>query len=344
MINYKHIFSLETNYILKSLPDFIFKQKKLKNENDNKKIYFLDAPSYGNIGDQAIAFAMEEFMKDVCKEFEQIEIQEDRFANYYFWLKKNIKKDDIICLTGGGNMGDLYPKYEAIRRIVIKTFINNKIIIFPQTCTYGDSKYSNKQKKNSQKLYNSAPNLTLIAREENSYNLMKNLYPNCNVILSHDIVLSLNYVNKFESKSTIGVCLRNDKEKITDQSLKNKIYNTYNNIREISTVKNYKCRIDYIDRKQEVEKTLKDFAENELVITDRLHGMIFSYITNTPCICLPNSNGKVQRVYKQLQISENIKLIENSCDNVKLTKSKENNIMLDFSELKKEIRKIVYEN
>ena len=34
-----------------------------------------------------------------------------------------------------------------------------------------------------------------------------------------------------------------------------------------------------------------------MVITDRLHGTIFSLITATPCICFDNSNHKVKNSY-----------------------------------------------
>ncbi|QOL36729.1 polysaccharide pyruvyl transferase family protein [Bifidobacterium subtile] len=44
-----------------------------------------------------------------------------------------------------------------------------------------------------------------------------------------------------------------------------------------------------------------EFRKARLVITDRLHGMIFSAITGTPCIALNNSNGKVGMEYFWLQ-------------------------------------------
>jgi pyruvyl transferase EpsI len=46
---------------------------------------------------------------------------------------------------------------------------------------------------------------------------------------------------------------------------------------------------------------LDEFAKSKLVITDRLHGMIFSAITGTPCIVFANSNGKVEAEYQWIQ-------------------------------------------
>ena len=39
------------------------------------------------------------------------------------------------------------------------------------------------------------------------------------------------------------------------------------------------------------------FSKAELVITDRLHGMIFSVITKTPCLVFDNKNHKISETY-----------------------------------------------
>ena len=341
MINIKKIFSLEINYLLKHILEFLFIRKKIDVDNNKRKVYFLDAPSYGNIGDQAIAFAMEQMMETICDDYQFIEIQEDVFAQYFYWLKNNVKTSDIICLTGGGNLGDLYPKYEAIRRLVIKTFKNNIILVFPQTYTYGTSNYSKQQEENSKKVYNSASNLILMAREEMSFKKMKKQYPNCQVLLTHDIVLSLNYTNAYKRSNTIGLCLREDKEKVIDQDLVEKINKTCKNAKKISTTKNLKYRVTNIDRKELVENTLKEFAENKLVITDRLHGMIFSYITNTPCICMPNSTGKVEGVYNYLKDKGNIKMVNKVSDDFVIYSKFSFNKCVDFEELIKNLKNII---
>ena len=50
-------------------------------------------------------------------------------------------------------------------------------------------------------------------------------------------------------------------------------------------------------REFEVERKFDEFRRARLVITDRLHGMIFAAITGTPCIALNNSSGKVEGVW-----------------------------------------------
>lgn len=42
---------------------------------------------------------------------------------------------------------------------------------------------------------------------------------------------------------------------------------------------------------------IQQFAEAQLVITDRLHGMILCILSGTPCLVLPNSNHKIRQTY-----------------------------------------------
>ena len=51
-------------------------------------------------------------------------------------------------------------------------------------------------------------------------------------------------------------------------------------------------------RKSVIVNKLKEFAGAQLVITDRLHGMVFCYLTNTPCIVFSNYNHKVLGTYE----------------------------------------------
>jgi pyruvyl transferase EpsI len=65
----------------------------------------------------------------------------------------------------------------------------------------------------------------------------------------------------------------------------------------------------------EFENLLLDFSMSKLVITDRLHGMIFCVITGTPCIVLPNSNHKIRGTYHDWLSNLNyIKLVEDIKD------------------------------
>ena len=216
-------------------------------------------------------------------------------------ITKKIKKDDIIVLGGGGNFGDLYPRYEAIRRIIIKKF-HNQIIIFPQTIDYTDTRYGRREKEKSIAIYN-RPNVIICAREKKSYCEMKKLYSK--VILVPDIVFYLN--NMFYSKTlkskTIGICLRNDKESVLIEAQKKELLNSIANKYSVSLLDTISpCKnIDSSNRHDLLNKKMKEFANCALIVTDRLHGMIFSILNHVPCLFIDNSNKKISGVYDTIK-------------------------------------------
>jgi len=63
------------------------------------------------------------------------------------------------------------------------------------------------------------------------------------------------------------------------------------------------------EREHRLRDIWKDFSTAELVITDRLHGMIFAAITGTPCIALDNSTGKIANSYNWIQSLGYIKFV-----------------------------------
>lgn len=343
-MNYKHILPLELNFKLKNL----FKSKNVDlsewiNVTNDKYIYFLDMPDYGNIGDQAIGYAMRKFMSDFFPKYKQREVQQSKICYCLKQLKQIIKSDDIICLTGGGNMGVLYQRYEAIRRIILKNFPNNNIVIFPSTIDYGDTKYGIRELNKAKKIYNSHNKLICLAREEKSYNIMKNLFNCINVIKCPDIVLYLDYRNiTIERKKSIGLCLRRDKEKaISDINLESEKASGYE-VKEISTILESFDSITENNRKEVIENKLFEIASNKYMITDRLHGMIFAFITNTNCIALPNSNGKVEGVYAWIKGKGKIKFEKEYDGKFASDNIINENLKKDFENLANKIKEMIF--
>ena len=64
-------------------------------------------------------------------------------------------------------------------------------------------------------------------------------------------------------------------------------------------------------REKTVEDKLNEFRHAKLVVTDRLHGMIFAAITSTPCIVLGNYNHKIESSYDWLKEQGYIKFVKN---------------------------------
>ena len=84
-----------------------------------------------------------------------------------------------------------------------------------------------------------------------------------------------------------------------------------------------------------VYEQLKNFAKHKLVVTDRLHGLIFSLITNTPCIVISAYNHKLKEFTDMLKTNKSIIFIDKDVaklsENINKFLSKENKIQNDFS-------------
>lgn len=299
-MNYKHIFPIEFNYMLKNGLKFLNNSKINNIRKQKRTVFYLDSASYLNIGDQAIAYAIEKFIINELPEFDFVQMTDKQFPFYYVDLKKKIKEEDIIVLSGGGNMGVDYPKYEAIRRKIIRSFPKNKIIIFPQTIDYNESAYAKKAFAKSKKLYNSHTQLYLCARERKSYDLMKKSY--INVLLIPDIVFYL-YPIKLDiekQSNKIGICFRQDNESTLEKNFDIQwnecIEQNGDNAIILTTTPSSNTEINIEHRERAVIEKIREFAKNRCIITDRLHGMIFSIITDTQCIAYDNKNKKVSGV------------------------------------------------
>ena len=284
---------------------------------NKKKIYVINTPLHTNIGDSAIAYAQNLFLqKNIGDDYKIVEVTSGEWARFRKVLGCIVRKKDIIMQHGGGNMGITWFNEELVRRRIIEQFPNNKMIIFPQTIYYGDSKEGKKEFENSKKIYNNHKDLHLIAREKVSYEIMKKAYPNCDVILTPDIVLSMDKLNNPYKREGITFCFRRDAEKVLTpedekyiinecKKISDKVFYT-DMISERAVTK--ENRVDIIMDK------FKDFQKSELVITDRLHGMVFCAISGTPCIVFGNYNQKVKGTYEWIKDLPYIKYINNVSD------------------------------
>lgn len=293
---------------------FIY-SKKIYKETNNEPIIITSVPRHGNIGDHAILCGEIDFIKENFPNKELIQFTAHMMSAHMWMYKLFIKKTDLVLITGGGFLGSLWMNEEKAVRNVLKTFKNNKVILMPQTIYFEDSGWGRKEKCISEKIYNSHHNLTICMREKKSYNLAKEMFPEKDILLIPDMVLYLDYKHKKIDRKGVLLCMRSDKEKTLSKEQKDNIneilYNNFNeyNISYTDTVHNY--NISEEKSRIEVNNKIDEFAKSQLVITDRLHGMVLAAIAETPCIALGNCSGKVKGVYEWIKDLEYVEYVEN---------------------------------
>lgn len=300
-----------------------------------KKCIVCLAADYGNLGDVAITYAQTKFLSQKFPDYEIVDFPISKTLTHLKSLKKVCTNDDIITLTGGGYMGDLYFRSELLRQLIFKVFRKNRIISFPQTADFSNTPLGQQILNQAERVYSKCLHMELWAREEQSYLFMKDHFLKNNVRLTPDIVMTLNEFKNYENRKGVTYCLRNDKEKnpTTDT--------TINKISEIlksngDTIKIYDThigdvRLDIPQRMKELNKIWEQFQKSRLVITDRLHGMIFAYITGTPAIVLQNNNFKVAECYKWICDCGYIHLLKETDNITEILTSKYNNTETGFT-------------
>lgn len=172
----------------KLLKPFFYRKFRLKFLTNKPKIFLFGTIEHMNLGDEAISFAETTFLRKNASEFEVIEIPERLVEESIDVISSHISVDDIVMFHGGGNMGDTWEGHEEQRRLVFENFMSNKIVSFPQSINYTE----NSSKLDLMKcVLKQRKNITLIARDEHSFEQMKNFFPDTDIKLTPDIVLSL---------------------------------------------------------------------------------------------------------------------------------------------------------
>lgn len=266
--------------------------ERIKSTPDND-ILFVLTPTHGNLGDHAIAEAASDLLHDMQISYTEVTTSELKLLSRYHKLK--IMNGRPILVNGGGNLGTLWPKVEKLFREIIKSTPKSKIICLPNTIYYEPSSAGKKELQQSRKIYNGHEHLVLCAREEQSFELMQHNYRH--VILVPDMALFMNKCTQGTERIGCMLCLRNDIERTRTESetkviqeQTRKLFNTHVKISDM----NIGRTVSVTQRHSVLEEKFTEFRSVELVITDRLHGMIFSAITGTPCIILNSKSPKVK--------------------------------------------------
>ncbi len=300
---------------------FKFQRKIYKLRRKNSKIYFcVGSAVHGNMGDQALGYCRHEFLKKIGVQAHSI-IEFTSRDEMRFWeqICKCIQQEDIILLRGGGYWGDLW--LDGFDNLLqwIKAFPGNKVVVFPQSIFFSNTKEGEEIKKASLDIIVQAKNLHLFARDYASYERLKELYVTANVYVTPDTVLAYKPDLGNDSIARKGVifCIRKDKESYIEQTKIEELKTLFAQLDETITYQD--TSIDFQlqkinDRKKKLEELWRAFASAKMIVTDRLHGMIFATITGTPCIVYDNIDGKIGHQFEWIKNLEYVRFAKEEQD------------------------------
>lgn len=299
-----------------------FAKKVRKRRSFYKELIFIVAtPQHNNLGDHAIVYAELKFLKDMGMAERVIEIPNTDYLTNKEFIRKYVSIEDLLIIDGGGSMGTLWPMEDDKISEIIDSYSDNAIIVFPQTCYYKAGIESDERLMRSKHIYQRAKKLVIALRDQRSYEFCITNFPNVTFIRIPDIVLYLNRrrVGMRNERKGVLLCFRSDLEKVISDTeierIKDYLDQQCINYNEVSTMA--KRSVSKKQRNAELFKKWNEFASTRLVITDRLHGMIFAAITGTPCLAIDNLSQKVSGVYNLMPDFSNIVICKNVNDILK---------------------------
>lgn len=283
----------------------LFIQGKLK----HSKTVLLLSPQYLNYGDHIIALSEAEYIKKFSGEL-PLDIN---YTFFDFWkksAKKAVRKDDILWVTGGGYIGDLWPDSHNSVEKIIETFPDNVIVFAPQTTFFSD--VESERAKGFLKKIEEHGKCVFFSREENTYNLLKSMGIDSVVAPDFAFFKEIDFTAPSEEKY-ISFCIRDDVESVLSpekaRELRKQLEKYGKPFRDILMAKEH-CEIPAWSRSFFVKQKLKEYSKSSVVITDRLHGMVFCCVCGVPCVALDNKSKKISGVYNWIKELDYIEYVD----------------------------------
>lgn len=292
---------------------YSFHFRRFKQDGSRQRVILIDTPIHGNLGDQAIVLAEQKFISEMleydCYEFTQAEYIIGKNE-----LTEAVHKEDILLIHGGGFIGTLWQNEEDTLISILQDFSENRIVIFPQTVFFEESWNGILEKKRLKGAVKECENIKIFLRDRTSYRIMTEemSLSEQQCFLVPDIVTYLNAEAGKHQRNKILFCMREDKEKTSDENQLLSIFyslaETGEDVAFTDTMVNKK--IGKKKRQKAVEDKLLEFSSAKLVITDRIHGMLFAAVTGTPCIAMDNISRKVSGTYKWIQYLDYVRFVD----------------------------------
>ncbi|MDO4526456.1 MAG: polysaccharide pyruvyl transferase family protein, partial [Bacteroidales bacterium] len=279
----------------KTRQDFRKQFQEMRKQNP-KTVFLVMTPEHGNLGDHAIAYAETTMLKKLGIDY--LEVTGRQLDEWKYQGVLDLMNGYPILINGGGNLGTLWMSVEEIQRDIMRKNSRSPIIILPNTMFYEDSDWGREEFEKSVQCYNRHRRLHLYAREKNSYEVMRKVYHNVKLI--PDMVLSLNQCGRQQMRHGCLLCLRGDCEKTRteeqEQIIRQQAVELFgNDVLDTDMVVNHRIAVE--QREAALQVKFDEFSAAELVITDRLHGMVFCAITGTSCIVLNSKSHKLHGCY-----------------------------------------------
>jgi exopolysaccharide biosynthesis predicted pyruvyltransferase EpsI len=144
----------------------------------------LNYPSHGNVGDHLIWVAQVHYLERVRQISVDYIAAPDRYCSRAL---EHAIGDQPIVLSGGGQLGDTWLWLQEFIERVILRHRRNPLIILPQSIHFRDPA----RLQQASAILQGHPNLTLVLRDQTSFQLAQDHFGGCRLILAPDMAFAL---------------------------------------------------------------------------------------------------------------------------------------------------------
>lgn len=290
----------------RELPFFaedIRKSHDLKNEialsrSAVQRIWYFAVPLHSNLGDQAQGICIREWLAYHFPDAVILPIPTRIFlripSRFLQWMGKTIRPNDCIVFQSGYTMTDFHPD-EKLRRLVLRKYSQNPVLIFPQTILY----QSERSKKRSAKTLCRCPHLLLLARDKISLKEAESLCPGHTAYWPDMVSGWIGHYSSSGEHKGIIFCVRQDGESLLSPEAREKILRLLGAYAPVELC-GTEAGTQPQNPKQKIENLIHHFSHARFIVTDRYHGMLFALAAGVPVITLPVNGHKVSSGAQEL--------------------------------------------
>lgn len=271
----------------------------------SKRVILVAEPTHPNLGDQAQLMCTEKWISETFPNRKIVHLGmlfspfDDSIKHHTIsfpviklvLLKLFIKASDIFIGHSGYFFIDHHQGWFAYYSIVRR--FKNQFVILPQTVNF----YTPVVKEKVSKMFSNRKNLTILCRDEVSFEKAQTLFVGTKLLLYPDIVTSLiGTYNSQKQRDGIIFIMRDDIEQFYSQTEIENLMNRFGNIRKekVDTTLHGIDRRYVMKHKDElINAMIEKISSYQVVITDRYHGTIFSAIASTPVVVINSADHKL---------------------------------------------------
>jgi exopolysaccharide biosynthesis predicted pyruvyltransferase EpsI len=274
-------------------------------EKMNNKIFWVGCfpPEVHSIGDHAQTLAVQNYLKENFADYEVKRFYRSETKRFF---KEKPCENDLIFIHSSGDFGDIYPEWHRIRKKIIASYPQCRIVQLPVSVHYENPACFEADKI----FFSNKSNLLILCRSIRDAEMLKENF-SCRVRFFPDFTFYLKPNFKPHERSGWLLILRNDGESKLKRHVPKFLMKRY-----MRTVINFLLKLEmnkrisndypdaYIYDTQVSKQDITDEKREKIVfgamrlisrfngvVTDRFHARVFAYLTGTTCCTL---EGKIK--------------------------------------------------